>query len=185
LYNPDNGQIWKNNDGEETWDLLSAGSSPIGTAGYVILDTATEKTIVLATIPSVEEGACYAIDWTFVVPVPAAGSQGFSFSIESGDGSVGYAGFGSSGASIANQRYSGRTIVTYGAVTGPNQDVLRSGNWMLHDPDDDSIDVRPEIDGPNANPTPIDPSIRVKITLDLAADTGEETYAQAVVSRLA
>jgi hypothetical protein len=180
VFDENTGKIWVNVDGAEEWQ-----AEPFGTSGYVTLDTATEKTIVLAPIPSVAQGATYAVDWTFTLPVPVSGSQGFSFAIESGDGNAGYEGFGESGASVANRRYTGRTIITFGPVTGPNQDVLRSSQYVWHDPDDDSTEVRAGSDGPNANATPIDRSIRVKLTIDLAADTGEETVAHATVSRLA
>jgi len=178
VYNTSTGDVWTNTNGATAWH------TGLGKAGYVTLDTATLKTIVLATIPTVVEGATYAIDWQFTVPIPAAGTPGFAFAIESGDGAIGYHGFGQSGAGVDNRSFQGRTIITFGPA-GATQDTLRSSQVISLDHTDDSVAFFIETDGPNAQTIPIDPSIRVKVTIDQAADTGQETIAHATVSRLA
>ena len=163
-------------------------NAPFGATGYVTLDTATEKTILTTKLPSVADGAVYAVDFHFVLPQAAGGestSQSVAFTVETVDEAVTFFSVSEGGNNFANREYSGRVIIAFGAVVGPDQNVMRS--WMVqkYDPDTSTSENAPGSNGPELIATPIDDDLRITIEITAAADTGEEQIAHATISRLA
>jgi hypothetical protein len=184
------GRIRYNSTGQQFEVSTNAGAykslnAPFGATGYVTLDTATEKTIVTVELPSVAEGASYAVDFNFRLPQPVGeGNQGVNFLIEAGDESVTYFSIGAGGSNAGNRHYGGRVIISFGPVSGPDQNVMRSNTYFYKDADDDGTEHFVDFNGPELIATPIDQTLVITIEIDAAADTGEEQVAHATITRL-
>jgi hypothetical protein len=125
-------------------------------------------TLAQLALPSIAEGATYAIDFSFLVEPPFGGGfQSYNFQIDDGTDPNVYVGFSDSSPTFVQTRAYGRALIRYGAVSGPNQDISASMDYFLFT---GGTTLTPQIGGQVTfgQPLPVAPVLRVKLDIGVS-----------------